>query len=408
MSDQSNKNNVPQWLVDIQNRSWEPEIIISGITLTFLFLVSDYLFNFYAGLIQEYGANSYFTMLSFTLAYPVLTAVKIALIFHLILRGFWTGLIGLSYVYPDGLRRNKLGDKLKDAELQKPIDWVMKYERICSLVFSLIFTLIRSIFMIGVIYVPVAMLNMLPFNSDTIFYFQLGIIFLSFSIYFIVLSLNNKWSIKLKIYTVNTSFHIFGTNLGKWFYLLFLIFFYFSIFLSWNQLKQFQFKNTKKFKVSESHIVKIKNNLYEKRRNQKLRLARASIQDMIVKEDTLELKVAYYREDELILDNEKTIELLKKLEKNDLDVTDILRITLDGQELKSIRWMQVTHPLTNQTLYETVISVGDLEEGRHIISIDKILFSKYKKTPKSKEENAIHWEKNWATIPFEYVPVKLR
>lgn len=28
----------PDWLIEIQTRSWEPEIIISGIMLTFVFL----------------------------------------------------------------------------------------------------------------------------------------------------------------------------------------------------------------------------------------------------------------------------------------------------------------------------------------------------------------------------------
>jgi len=38
-----NKTKTPDWLLDIQNKSWEPEILISGITLTFLFILSNYI-----------------------------------------------------------------------------------------------------------------------------------------------------------------------------------------------------------------------------------------------------------------------------------------------------------------------------------------------------------------------------
>ena len=47
------KDITPQWLIDIQHRSWEPEILISGITLTFLFLLTDYIYNFCGMLIQQ-------------------------------------------------------------------------------------------------------------------------------------------------------------------------------------------------------------------------------------------------------------------------------------------------------------------------------------------------------------------
>lgn len=36
-----NDSKTPDWMLEIQNKSWEPEILISGITLTSLFILSN-------------------------------------------------------------------------------------------------------------------------------------------------------------------------------------------------------------------------------------------------------------------------------------------------------------------------------------------------------------------------------
>lgn len=45
------------WLENLQRNSWEPEVIISGITLAFLFAFPSQLFEFAAYLIQDLGTG---------------------------------------------------------------------------------------------------------------------------------------------------------------------------------------------------------------------------------------------------------------------------------------------------------------------------------------------------------------
>jgi hypothetical protein len=123
----------PAWLVDIQNRSWEPEILISGITLTSLFLLSNHVYNLFGMLIQEYDVNHIQMYILFGISTVILTGLKLVLIAHLILRGLWTGLVGLSYVYPHGMRRHRLTEETRALDFPSPSELVIHVERVCSL-----------------------------------------------------------------------------------------------------------------------------------------------------------------------------------------------------------------------------------------------------------------------------------
>ena len=86
-----NETKIPKWLIDTQNKSWEPEILISGITLTFLFLLSNYIYNFYGMLIQDFAVWDGILRILYCLSIMGLNGFKIVFITHLILRGIWAG-----------------------------------------------------------------------------------------------------------------------------------------------------------------------------------------------------------------------------------------------------------------------------------------------------------------------------
>lgn len=74
------------WLINLQRNSWEPEVIISGLSLAFIFAFPSQVYDFAVRLTQDYG-------LEFTGAYLVLiylsmtvSVFKIFFISHLILR----------------------------------------------------------------------------------------------------------------------------------------------------------------------------------------------------------------------------------------------------------------------------------------------------------------------------------
>lgn len=71
------------------------------------------------------------------------------LIIHLITRGIWIGLVGLSFVWPDGVNKKRLNyEKEFDDEVKGILglnELVLKWEKICSSIFSISFLLFMSV-----------------------------------------------------------------------------------------------------------------------------------------------------------------------------------------------------------------------------------------------------------------------
>ncbi len=135
--DTPSENPTPDWLVETQNRSWEPEILISGLTLTSLFIFPVPLFNFFARLVQESGLDFIVTHVLFIYLTLVISTLKVSFIIHLVLRFIWTALVGLSYVFPHGVVREKLMSRQQAFEYPRPERMVIQLEKACSLVFSI-------------------------------------------------------------------------------------------------------------------------------------------------------------------------------------------------------------------------------------------------------------------------------
>jgi hypothetical protein len=141
----------PEWLRQTQERSWEPEILISGIALLALtqvprlldrvqvFLEERSLRLFLFGNLDDLGisllkASSYWLVAG--------------LIVHLVLRSIWVSFIGLSYTFPDGIRAERL--KMQPF-FQKRIERlpsfqaaIQRLEAVCSTIYSIAFLLMMA------------------------------------------------------------------------------------------------------------------------------------------------------------------------------------------------------------------------------------------------------------------------
>lgn len=94
--------NIPQWLKNVQENSWEIELLISGGAIFALFQLSDVFIDFYnTGSILGLGINLHFFLVTGIYALKTLT---IGFITHLMFRSFWLALICINYVFP---KRNK-------------------------------------------------------------------------------------------------------------------------------------------------------------------------------------------------------------------------------------------------------------------------------------------------------------
>ncbi|MGK7394295.1 MAG: hypothetical protein ACNS62_06970 [Candidatus Cyclobacteriaceae bacterium M3_2C_046] len=130
----------------MQEHSYEPEILFSGVILFALLQIPaelDRLQKF----LQYKSIGVFYTS---NIDEFIIVGLKIAVIWliigfatHLIFRSIWIAIVGLSYVFPQGINLKKL--KLSGRYQQKIINLpsftqsVQKLERICSMIFSSIF-----------------------------------------------------------------------------------------------------------------------------------------------------------------------------------------------------------------------------------------------------------------------------
>ena len=97
---------IPKWLKDLQENSWELELLISGgaiftlFQLTESFILSIDKFKMVSPVL---GTGIVFVIIS--IALKLLTLGFIA---HLCLRAYWLALVCINYVYPNGIKLNKI------------------------------------------------------------------------------------------------------------------------------------------------------------------------------------------------------------------------------------------------------------------------------------------------------------
>ncbi|MCD4692978.1 MAG: hypothetical protein K8R79_08700 [Calditrichales bacterium] len=401
-----NDSKTPDWMLEIQNKSWEPEILISGITLTSLFILSNYIYNFYGMLVQDFAVYEVIAKSSYRVSIILLTGFKIGLIFHLILRGIWTGLIGLSYVFPDGIKKQNLSKYNKNLDCIKPETFIMKVEKNCSLLFSIIFSLIMFVIGFFLLFIPIIVLFLIGLD---IFYIHvltlyvivpLTMILAILSIIFSKKFKTSKFNKRIENSTFNYMHSVLFTNIGKLkTSLIFVVYFLIIFLISFSDITKFDFKNRKTVEdFSSTNIVYLNKDHYESFRDHNLRIPKATIEKFRIPANTIELFISYFKEDIYTIKKlETSPELLKKFNidssNTKISFADLYKITIDDELISGLRWYSTENIYTDQKGFILTIPLDTSKDGYHKLKIHKIYWSIKK--------NEMELLKNWEIIPFE-------
>ena len=158
---EDNKN-TPKWLVRVQEQSWEPEILISGIVLLILTRMPDQIDLFVQYLKTQTTWVLWFTNLPENLSAFLKVAIYwtiFGLGAHLIMRIIWVSMVGLSYAFPEGIDRDKLNYKGRFADMVQGLPdfptQIQHLERICSTIYAI--TFLMFMLMIGVFIAIIAL-----------------------------------------------------------------------------------------------------------------------------------------------------------------------------------------------------------------------------------------------------------
>ncbi len=104
------KSTVPQWIKNLQENSWELELLISGGVIFSLFKLANVFLEFCY-------------MIKMTSAIPGINAIiilgmlaikilTVGFSVHLLLRAFWLGMVCINYVFPNGIKDKAFKNKI--------------------------------------------------------------------------------------------------------------------------------------------------------------------------------------------------------------------------------------------------------------------------------------------------------
>lgn len=395
---------VPNWLTKIQNNSWEPEIIISGFSIAFFFILPKYIYNFTAMLIQDFGADALLSLIQYAFMIVIINSLKVLFVGHLILRGLWTGLVGLSYVFPNGIKKELLEKDLRNFTYKKPIELVIKIEKICSLIFSFAFMIILNLIKVMMIYFIAIAGNIVfyqfNFNSAQMQIAQLSFLTIVSIFFFRYLTVKKKKFLENAATSVSSSLiYTFSTNIPKKRMMLILLsFIIITIPLSYSSIANFKFDVRRDLKISKSNLTFVDQNNYLNRKNSGLRIQRAAINSFLVENSTLELYLSSYkREESLIRDIQGNVEkykiIMPDVDIDKLDQTGLYQIFIDDVHISVKDWLMQKEIDNSQKLFIAHIPVANFSSGIHTLKIKRVRWRK-----KQKDFVLID---NWATIPFK-------
>jgi len=156
MSEEKKVEDHRNWLQRVQEQSWEPEILISGIVLFALFQIPPFIeqanayLNVNSGLLFS-GGNVDETLAAILLAANYWLIIGFST--HLFGRSIWAAFVGLSFVYIDGVKVNRLkypeNFRRVIAKTSDYKNLIIKLEKFCSTVFAasfLVFMCVIGVF----------------------------------------------------------------------------------------------------------------------------------------------------------------------------------------------------------------------------------------------------------------------
>jgi len=157
-SRESNNETQPtnKWVKNLQQESWELELLISGFSIILLTKSTEWL----QVVINNISANLNTSINLISGLLPFLSFVLLAsyaliinLIIHLIFRGFWVGIVGLGSVAPNTnflkLKYSAFFTKKLEKKITKLDDLVVIVDKISSLIFTFAFLIIFFLVSVG-------------------------------------------------------------------------------------------------------------------------------------------------------------------------------------------------------------------------------------------------------------------
>ncbi len=377
----NNNREIPKWLKNLQDNSWELELLISGGAIFTLFQMSSIWVDWINSIkiTGSIGALNLIMLLG-TVGIEIL---KVGFITHLISRALWLSMVCANYVFPLGIKKDKINwqkpfnPKVEDKEDLFHV--IMNIDMFCGLVMFL--SIISTFILFGILLtfflilsVPVALGVQTGMVGGVVFIIFIGYIldlllggllrkipFLSYFIYpffvfFDLISFRFTFQKALFLFKTNISIRKF-TGLAILFVSFALVFSYLNVYTAMQWPNVFD-KRGYKWMLAESEFMsnKIYRDCIDEKENSPYH-----IQSKIIKSNYVDLFIRYDFKIDCFVD------LAKKLGGINY-VSDLFEVFIDEKKIDNLEW----HPYWNHNISNigvtTMISIRELQNGKHNLS----------------------------------------
>ena len=400
---------VPKWLEDLQQKSWEPEILLSGIVLYGMFKVPDLLDDFQVFFKSTIFGNSNDINNLVGLFKMGIYWLITGLILHLICRGIWIGMVGLSYSFPDGIQHERLKYKGKfknKVSKTPPYELiVMRLEKISSSLFSVSFMLFMSL--LGG-YLFFLVLIIIPFTVSYL-YFDIsfdGLFVEIFKVYAMVIFIISVigladflslgyfrrfkwvakiyWPIHIFISALTLSrfyrpiYYGMVSNFNRWAFFFFLLVFTVVSIIGAGTISNRDFPGDSYSRLSLWSDTRGFNSFggYYDDQNEDQFSAQAQIQSDIISSDVIKLfvpaNISYEDEMEELMSLDSLKEQYPDTVSSALNhmlIHAFYLVKIDGDTIDIPMWYTHYKWQTKQYGYLTYISINELNEGMHKLTV---------------------------------------
>ncbi len=153
---QTDQYKLTKWLNKLQRESWQLELVISGFSIFLMLGAWQGLTGFGRDIaLASHGLGNEDSLLN--IGYIILLGaclfILINLVLHVLLRGIWISTIGLRYVSGDidfdSLKLAPKFDRLLRRKVGSFDQYILKLEKICSVVFSFTFLIVFMLISVG-------------------------------------------------------------------------------------------------------------------------------------------------------------------------------------------------------------------------------------------------------------------
>ncbi len=404
----SEKHKKPDWLDDIQNRSWEPELFISGGVIFTLFQITGAIQRQSFLLLQKTGYIEPVIIANFLVA--ALNALIFGFGLHLALRGFWVASVCLSYVFPKGIQTEKVDHYASPFKrrvhrlIDTSVDLVVWMESASSIMFFLsflFFSLIISVLATLIVITPNS--SLLELGPTIYAIIRVGsyiLLFLGFiyAIDFLTMGFIKRQKKIAKLYypiywlfsiltlsfLYRSAYYTLVTNIKRKWLLATGIAGYLLVALAITQLSfgggnlmpalSFNSLDTKAYLGLEVDRLKFDTRQYDNTRKPNDMVQHVSIQSDIVQEKYLKLFIVHQKIIERLMDMdcaEKAKSIVKRIEQRKMlnCYREFYEVYIDDARVNVVKWRYYTHPKTGEEGILAFVPIDQLSPTEHIVEV---------------------------------------